>query len=124
MLADEISAPTTVGGITAGTTVGDLKGKLLVDIIDIMLFPTTVRDLIYPTLSYRPSYQLIEVGTAFSRPILTFVQNDAGSETNRTETVTLNGVTIEASNYDELGTYKYNALVEYEAGEYLRDSKG
>jgi hypothetical protein len=78
MLADEIAAPATVGGITAGTTVGDLKGKLLVDIIDIMLFPTTVRDLIYPTLSYRPSYQLIEVGTTFSRPILTFVQNDAG----------------------------------------------
>lgn len=124
MLADEISAPATVGGITAGTTVGDLKGKLLVDIIDIMLFPTTVRDLIYPTLSYRPSYQLIEVGTTFSRPILTFIQNDAGSETNRTETVTLNGVTIEASNYDELGTYNYTAIVDYEAGEYLRDSKG
>ena len=124
MLADEISAPTTVGGIMAGTTVGDLKGKPLVDIIDIMLFPTTVRDLVYPTLSYRPSYQLIEVGTAFSRPVLTFVQNDAGSETNRTETVTLNGVVIEANNYDELGTYNYSALVEYEAGEYLRDSKG
>lgn len=124
MLADEISAPTTVGGITAGTTVGDLKGKLLVDIIDIMLFPTTVRELVYPKLSYTPSYSLIEVGSAFSKPLLSFVQNDAGSETSRTETLTLNGSVVEMADYNQLGTYKYTARVDYEAGEFLTDSKG
>ena len=124
MLNDEISAPTTVGGITAGTTVGDLKGKLLVDIIDIMLFPTTVRELVYPRLSYTPSYSLIEVDSAFSKPLLSFVQNDAGSETSRTETLTLNGSVVEMTDYNQLGTYKYTARVDYEAGEFLTDSKG
>lgn len=124
MLDDKISAPTTVGGITAGTTVGDLKGKPLVDIIDIMLFPTTVRELVYPKLSYTPSYSLIEVGSAFSKPLLSFVQNDAGSETSRTETLTLNGSVVEMTDYNQLGTYKYTARVDYEAGEFLTDSKG
>lgn len=123
-LAETITAPTTVGGIKQGTTVGELKGKTLVDIIDIMLFPTTVRDLVYPTFTYRPSYSLIEVGSEFSKPVLTFTKNDAGAESSRVETVTLNNVEIEATAYDQLGTYKYTAKVSYEAGEYLKDSKG
>ena len=123
-LAETITAPTTVGGIKSGTTVGELKGKTLIDIIDIMLFPTTVRELVYPKLSYTPSYSLIEVGTTFSKPLLSFVQNDAGSETSRTETLTLNGSVVEMTDYNQLGTYKYTARVDYEAGEYLTDSKG
>lgn len=124
-LAETLTAPTAVGGIKAGTTVGELKGKTLVDIIDIMLFPTTVRDLVYPTLSYRPAtQQLIEVGSAFTRPVLTFTKNDAGPETERTEKVTFNGTEIEVTAYDQLGTYKYSATVKYAAGEYLLDSKG
>lgn len=123
-LAETITAPTTVGGIKSGTTVGELKGKTLIDIIDIMLFPTTVRELVYPKLSYTPSYSLIEVGAAFSRPLLSFTQNDAGSETSRTETLTLDGSVIEMTDYNQLGTYKYSARVDYEAGEYLTDSKG
>lgn len=123
-LAETITAPTTVGGIKSGTTVGELKGKTLIDIIDIMLFPTTVRDLVYPKLSYAPSHSLIEVGSAFSKPVLSFTQNDAGSETNRTETLTLNGSVVEMTDYNQLGTYKYSARVDYEAGEYLTDSKG
>lgn len=123
-LDDAVKAPETVGGIPAGTTVKDLKGKTLIEIVDIMLFPTTVRDLVYPSLSYRPSYQLIEVGSMFSKPVLTFTQNDAGVENNRVEKVTLNGIEIEISAYDQLGTYKYTATVSYDAGEYLKDSKG
>lgn len=123
-LDDSVSAPITVGGVKAGTTVGDLKGKSLIDVVDIILFPTTVRDLVYPKLSYTPSYQLIEVGSTFSRPVLTFTKNDAGAESSRVETVTLNNVEIEATAYDQLGTYKYTAKVSYEAGEYLKDSKG
>lgn len=123
-LDNAIEAPEAVGGIAAGTTVGDLKGKTLIEIVDIMLFPTTVRDLVYPTLTYRPSHSLIEVGSEFSKPVLTFTKNDAGAEISRVETVTLNNVEIEATAYDQLGTYKYTAKVSYEAGEYLKDSKG
>lgn len=123
-LADTVTAPVTVGGVAAGTTVGDLKGKTLIEIVDVILFPTTVRDLVYPRLSYSPSYQLIEVNSIFSKPTLTFTQNDAGKETERTETVTLNGTAIEITAYDQLGTYKYTGKVSYEAGEYLTDSKG
>ncbi len=123
-LDDSVEAPVAVGGIPAGTTVGDLRGKSLFELVDIVLFPTTVRDLVYPTLTYRPSYSLIEVGSVFSRPVLTFVQNDAGSEISRVEKVTLNNVEIEATAYDQLGTYKYTTTILYEAGEYLKDSKG
>lgn len=123
-LDDAVEAPEAVGGIAAGTTVGDLKGKTLIEIVDIMLFPTTIRDLVYPTLTYRPSYSLIEVGSEFSKPVLTFTKNDAGAESSRVETITLNNVEIEATAYDQLGTYKYTAKVSYEAGEYLKDSKG
>ena len=123
-LADNVAAPVTVGGIAAGTTVGDLKGKTLIDIVDIMLFPTTVRDLVYPRLSYSPSSSLIEVGTAFSKPLLIFTQNDAGDEISREETLTLNGTVVEMTAYDQLGTYRYSAKVTYAAGEYLTDSKG
>ena len=123
-LADNVTAPTSVGGIKAGTTVAELKGKTLIDIVDIMLFPTTVRDLVYPRLSYTPTSSLIEVGSAFSKPLLTFTQNDAGAETSRTETLTLNGTAVEMTDYNQLGTYKYTARVDYAAGEYLTDSKG
>lgn len=123
-LDDAVIAPEAVGGISAGTKVGDLKGKTLIEIVDIMLFPTTVRDLVYPTLSYYPTYSLIEVGSTFSKPVLTFTKNDAGAETSRTETLTLNNSEIEATAYDQLGTYRYTAKVSYEAGEYLKDSKG
>ena len=123
-LDDAVTAPEAVGGISAGTKVGDLKGKTLIEIVDIMLFPTTVRDLVYPTLSYYPTYSLIEVGSTFSKPVLTFTKNDAGAEISRTETLTLNNSEIEATAYDQLGTYRYTAKVSYEAGEYLKDSKG
>ena len=123
-LDDAVEAPVAVGGITAGTTVGELRGKSLFDIVDIMLFPTTVRDLIYPRLSYSPTYQLIEVGQSVSKPILTFIKGDAGQESPAVETLTLNGSVIEDSGYNELGTYMYSASVSYEAGEYIKDSKG
>lgn len=125
-LSDSVTAPVTVGGIKAGTTVGDLKGKTLIDIVDIMLFPTTVRDLVYPRLSYTPATSLIEVGTLFSKPTLTFTQNDAGPEKVdlREEKMTFNGVETEPVDYNQLGTYVYTAKVYYEAGEYLTDSKG
>ena len=124
-LADSITTPNAVGGIPKGTTVGELKGKTLIDIVDILLFPTTIRDLIYPKISYYPSYsQTIEVGGTATRPVYTYTSGDGGDYTI-TETITYNGASIEElTTYDNLGTYIFKVVANYQAGPYIEDSKG
>lgn len=125
-LPDETTSPEKVGGIDQGTTVADLKGKSLNEIIDVLLFPAYVRDLVEPTLEYVTSAEtLIEVGIANLNPVLTFTQNDAGGEESRTETITFNGSNVEElTSYTQLGEYKYTGAVTYGAGEYLVNNKG
>ena len=123
-LSDDTSAPVTVGGVTQGTTVAQLKGKTLIEIIDAVIFPTSVRDLVYPTLSYSYVSYLVKVGTSITKPTLTFIQNDAGIETSRIDELLFDGVEVTSSTYDQLGTYTYKGQVSYEAGEYLVDNKG
>ena len=126
---DNATAPTTVGGITSGTKVSDLKGKPLSEIVDMILFPTTVRNLVYPQLYYTSqgnvmTDMLVKVGTVNLNPTLVFVKNDAGNEVSRTEKLLFNEAPVEPSNYDKLGIYAYLGSVSYEAGEYLVDNKG
>jgi hypothetical protein len=66
------SSPYTVGGITQGTTAESLNGKSISDIIDLMLFPTYVRDLVYPTLNFSYVSNIVEVGGTVIKPTLTF----------------------------------------------------
>ena len=113
----------TTSSVISGTTVEQLKGKPFNEIIDTLLFPTYVRDLIYPQLYYSITSQLVEVGTANLRPTLTFIKNDAGEETSRTETV--NDQPIEEfTNYNNIGTFTHKGVVSYAAGEYLFNNKG
>ena len=84
------SSPYTVGGIKEGTTAESLNGKTISDILDLMLFPAYVRDLIPPTLSYSALPSLVEVGSSLLHPELTFTQNDAGSQTSSVETILFN----------------------------------
>lgn len=121
-LSDDTQSPDTVGGISQGTTVQSLRGKSLSYIVDSLLFPTYVRDLIYPTLSYNISNRIVEVGSQVLTPILTFTQNDAGTETSRIEKLLYKGV--DATNYNSLGVYTHKGTVTYNAGEYLIDNKG
>lgn len=123
-LSDETTVPTQVGGIQVGTTVESLKGKTINQIIDTILFPTTVRDLIYPSVYYSTIVNLVEVGTAIERPELIFNRGDAGEETNRTDELTFEGSLVSDSTYTNLGTYIYRGSVTYESGEYLIDNKG
>lgn len=123
-LSDDTSAPIQVGGIKVGTTVENLKGKTINQIIDTILFPTTVRDLVYPSVSYTSINNLVEVGSEIERPTLIFIKGDAGEETDRTDELTFDGSIVESSSYDNLGTYTYSGSVTYEAGEYLIDNKG
>lgn len=123
-LNDSDTAPITIGGIQAGTTVGDLRNKSIDEILDKLIFPTSVRDLIYPQLYYSPTYKLLEVGDTIIKPILTFVQNDAGEEINRTEILMFNGQEISEEIYSQLGKYTHLATIEYSEGQSLINNKG
>lgn len=118
------SSPYTVGGIKEGTTAESLNGKTISDILDLMLFPAYVRDLIPPTLSYSVLPGLVEVGSSLLHPELTFTQNDAGTKTNTTESILFNDSPYDSASYIGIGIYKYEATVTYEAGEYLINNKG
>ena len=117
-------SPYTVGGIQEGTTAESLTGKSISDILDLMLFPVYVRNLIPPTLVYSALPSLVEVGSSLLHPELTFTQNDAGSQTSTVETVLFNDFHYDSASYIGIGVYKYEATVNYEAGEYLVNNKG
>ena len=117
-------SPYTVGGIQEGTTAESLTGKSISDILDLMLFPVYVRNLIPPTLVYSALPSLVEVGSSLLHPELTFTQNDAGSQTSTVETVLFNDSHYDSASYIGIGVYKYEATVNYEAGEYLINNKG
>lgn len=124
-LSDSTEAPEDLGGIEQGTRVDQLKGKSINEILDMLIFPTTVRDLVYPQLYYEFTSKLVEVGTANLNPTLTFIKNDAGEETSREETLFYNDSPLEELIvYDKIGIYKYKGVVQYAAGEYLIDNKG
>ena len=117
-------SPYTVGGIQEGTTAESLTGKSISDILDLMLFPVYVRNLIPPTLVYSALPSLVEVGSSLLHPELTFTQNDAGSQTSTVETILFNDSHYDSASYIGIGVYKYEATVNYEAGEYLINNKG
>lgn len=122
-LTDETVAPNTIGGITEGTTVADLKGKTMTEILDTLLFPTTVRPLVAPTLKYSSLPALVAIGSEFLTPTLTFNPGDSGGELETVETVT-DPHGSNSDNYSLLGTYTYTAKVSYAEGPYLVDNKG
>jgi len=70
-LDPSLSMPSTVGGITAGTLVNDLKGDTLIKMWDDLLFPTSYPTLTAPSGSFTmgPTTTLYEVG---SNATLTF----------------------------------------------------
>ena len=114
----------TASTVLEDTTVEKIKGKPFSEIIDTILFPTVVRDLVQPRLYYSFTSQLVEVGSTLLTPTLTFVKNDAGEETSRQETITYNGTTVESTTYNSIGLYIYSGTVSYAEGEYLLNNKG
>lgn len=124
VMEDTTEVAQAVGGIYKGTKAESLKGKTFNQLFDMMLFPTVVRDLIYPTLTYSYIQNLVEVGNANQNPILTFTQNDAGPEISRKEVLLFESEEINTDTYDQLGTYVHRGQVEYSAGQYLINNKG
>lgn len=123
-LTPDTSTPTTVGGITQGTKVSDLKDKSITEILDIMLFPTYVRPLIYPSLSYSPIVDLVEVGSVITKPELVFIKGDAGEEISREDKlINPTGLEVSSETYDLFGVYNYQGKVFYGEGQELLDNK-
>lgn len=123
-LNDAITAPNKIGGITAGTTVGSLRNKSIIDIIDILVFPSTIPTLRRPYAYYSISDKIIKVGTSLE-PTLNFSQGDAGEQTSKTEVVTFNSVKVEDfTGYNQLGIYKHIGTITYMEGDYLVDDRG
>lgn len=118
------SVPYTVGGIKEGTTTESLNGKTISDILDLMLFPAYVRNLIQPTLSYSSIASLVEVGDKILYPELTFTKNDAGPDFETIEYISYKDKEYSDTTYTRVGTYVYHATVSYLAGDYLVNNKG
>jgi hypothetical protein len=78
-LADSIES-NGVGGISAGTTVSQIRGKNISEVIDLIVFPEQLPVYLAPTVSLTGSNpKLVKVGSTIS-PFLSasFTQNDAG----------------------------------------------
>lgn len=123
-LADSTTSKYQVGGIPAGTTVKQLKGKAFSSIINDMLFPSYTRNLIQPKLISTLTNQLVEINTEVLQLNPQFIQGDAGNLTNLTQSITYNGEEFTDSTYNQLGQYNYKAEASYEAGEYLTNDRG
>ena len=118
-------APSTIGGIVQGTTVASLKGKTITEILDTILFPTSVRPLEMPVLYYNPLPNLVEVGQPLLIPELVYFQGDAGETLNQNEQILdpFSSI-IDSGNYNTVGTYTYTAQLTHAAGDYLINNKG
>lgn len=123
-LADSTASKYQVGGIPAGTTVKQLKGKAFSSIINDMLFPSYTRDLVQPKLISTLTDQLVEMNTVVLQLNPQFIQGDAGEMIDITQSIAHNGQEFTNSIYNDLGEYLYTANAEYSAGEYLTNDRG
>lgn len=123
-LQDNIKMNISVGGLKQGTKVSDLKGKAFSIILDKLLFPVLVRELVQPYVVSNVSSQLVEVSSPIIPASTTFIKGDAGEITSKTDSITHNDQAYTESTYTELGDYIYKVIIDYSAGEYLIDDRG
>lgn len=124
-LTDDTTAPITLGGISEGTPVSKLRGKTITEILDTLIFPSTVRPLEYPMVEYTNLPTLVSIGSSLLYPILTFTMGDSGGEIRREETITgPDNIIVSGTTYDKVGTYSYKGTVFYSEGNYLINNKG
>lgn len=123
-LQDNIKMNISVGGLKQGTKVSDLKGKAFSTILDKLLFPVLVRELVQPYVVSNVSSQLVEVGSPIIPASTTFIKEDAGEIISKTDSITHNDQAYTESTYTELGDYIYKVIIDYSAGEYLIDDRG
>ena len=118
-LPDSTTSPTH-----QGITVEDIKNKTMSEILDKVLFPAEVRELVEPTIEYSDIETLVEVNTPVIFPEVEYLAGDAGETIAQTNTVTYRGLNYEGDYYNQVGTYIFTAIVQYDDGEYLKNNRG
>lgn len=118
-LPDETSSP-----IHEGITVEQLKNKSLSEIVDEVLFPAEVRDLVEPTIEYSDIETLVEINTPVYYPQVEYLAGDAGETVVSTNNLTFHGIEYNEDYYNNVGTYIFTAITQYDAGNYLKNNRG
>ena len=106
-----------------GITVEQLKNKSMSKILDEVLFPAEVRDLIEPTISYSDIEELIEINTPVYFPNIEYLAGDAGETISQTNILTFHGLEYTEDYYSNVGTYIFTGTIQYGDGEYLKNNR-
>ena len=118
-LPDETSSP-----VHEGITVEQLKNKSLSEIVDEVLFPAEVRDLVEPIIEYSDIETLVEINTPVYYPQVEYLAGDAGETIVSTNNLTFHGIEYNEDYYNNVGTYIFTAITQYDAGNYLKNNRG
>lgn len=118
-LPDETTSP-----VHEGITVEQLKNKSLSEIVDEVLFPAEVRDLVEPIISYSDIETTVEINTPVYYPQVEYLAGDAGETIISTNNLTFNGIEYNEDYYNNVGTYIFTAITQYDAGNYLKNNRG
>lgn len=123
-LSDNVKMNISIGGLKEGTKVSDLKNKAFSTILDKLLFPISVRDLVQPYIVSNVFSQLVEINSSVIPANSTFIKGDAGDLIDKQDTIIFNNIPFTESTYNQLGDYIYKVTASYAAGEYLVDDRG
>lgn len=118
-LPDETTSP-----VHEGITVEQLKNKSLSEIVDEVLFPAEVRDLVEPVISYSDIETIVEINTPVYYPQVEYLAGDAGETIISTNNLTFHGIEYNEDYYNNVGTYIFTAITQYDAGNYLKNNRG
>ena len=114
---------TTVSPTHIGITVQQLRNKSMSEILDEVLFPAEVRQLVYPTIEYSDISTLVEINTPVYYPQVEYLAGDAGETTAQSNVLTFRGNDYNEDYYNQVGTYIFTAIIQYDAGEYLKNNR-
>ena len=106
-----------------GITVQQLKNKSMSKILDEVLFPAEVRDLVMPTISYSDIEELVEINTPVYFPNIEYLAGDAGETISQTNILTFRGLEYTEDYYSNVGTYVFTGTIQYGDGEYLKNNR-
>ena len=106
-----------------GITVEQLKNKSMSKILDEVLFPAEVRDLVMPTISYSDIEELVEINTPVYFPNIEYLAGDAGETISQTNILTFHGLEYIEDYYSNVGTYVFTGTIQYNDGEYLKNNR-
>jgi hypothetical protein len=81
------------------------------EILDEVLFPAEVRDLVEPVISYEDIATLVEINTPITYPTVEYLAGDAGETVASTNLLTLGGDEYNGDYYNQVGIYIFTAII-------------